>query len=102
VECNDDQLALCAYIDGQIVARCYSRPTYVLDIPDSAGQQLALRNWAISVISGTDRAASENISEEWMKVLTSGEYKDPSGDLVRFSLPDDLGLFSSQRSKSLY
>jgi hypothetical protein len=93
VECDDDQLALCAYIDGQIVGRCYSRPiiVHILSFFSEADKQLALQNWAIRVITGADRRLREPIDAHLLVMLYSGRYTE-DGKVVTFSLPKDLKL----------
>jgi len=94
VECDPDQLAVCAYVDGEIVARCYSRPVSVTKILTPGAKQLALRNWALSVITGADRKPTAPIEFYLLAMLRSGNYAR-DGNVLTFKLPKDADFEES-------
>jgi hypothetical protein len=89
VECEGDQLAVCAYVDGEIVARCYSRPRRIRTIHAPWLKERALRNWAISMITDAERKPGALIESHLLEMLRSGKYTR-DGNLLTFTLPKDF------------
>lgn len=98
ITCNQDQLAVCGYQDGQIVSGCYDRPEHALFIQDENEKHLVLTNWVLSRITGAYRADYDPVEPDLFKMLRRGEYKnEATGEVVKFSLPNDLDLKSASR-----
>ncbi len=91
VTCNDDQLAVCGYQDGQIVSGCFDKPDHLRSISDKEERLLALKNWALSTIMGVYRSEDDPIGPELTAMLASGQYKnEQTKEIVRFILPRDF------------
>lgn len=96
ITCNQDQLAVCGYQNGEIVSGCYDKPEQALSITNSAERNLVLANWVISTITGLYRSDYDPIEPELLAILRRGLYKNEStGETVNFSLPRDLDLQSA-------
>lgn len=65
VRCNDDQLAVCGYENGEIVSGCFDRPEHLLLIKNEDEKNLALANWTLSRITGVSRSDYDAIDSDW-------------------------------------
>lgn len=93
IRCNDDQLAMCGYQDGEIVSGCFDRPDHSRTIQDPEERKLVLTNWVLAAITGQQRSDYEEIDGNSLSMLRSGRYENKeTGTTLRFSLPDDLDL----------
>ena len=93
ITCNDDQLAVCGYRNGQIVSGCFERPQYLRAIADDFARGLAVTNWVISTITGVERSDSSPIGPELIAMLRSGQFRnEQTGEVLHFTVPRDLRL----------
>lgn len=87
ITCNDDQLAICGYQDGQIVSGCFDPPPSVAAMPTRGQRITALNNWVLEQITGESRALDQKISPREDAILRSGEYVNARGEKITFVLP---------------
>jgi hypothetical protein len=93
IRCNDNQLAVCGYRDGQIVSGCFDRPYHVKAISEENVKNLFLCNWILSVVTGVSRSDYDPIDEDELALLRSGRYGTSRAvGVLTFSIPRDLDL----------
>jgi|SRR5215472_14123513 len=90
--CNDDQLAVCSYQDGKIVAGCYDAPAAVNGMRIASERNRALSNWALQVITGKDRSLDQPITSSELSILNSGQYVNERGEQTTFVLPAKMSV----------
>lgn len=77
--CPDDHFAICRVINNTAYTECIPRP------PDVVGEQ-ALKNWALSIVTGNPRSYAQSLSIADTTILLSSVYE--SRDMrVTFKLP---------------
>jgi len=101
VICDNDQLAMCSFENGEVVSGCFSRPANLLTIPSLNVRVQAGRNWALSLVTGTRRAYDQPIQYDELALLRSGTYTHSgTGKIVNFTLPKDLDFESPRAAVS--
>jgi hypothetical protein len=93
IRCNDDQLAVCGYRDGQIVSGCFDRPDHVKSAEEENLKNLFLCNWILSFITGATRSRYAAIEDEDLALLRAGRYRTAdTAETLKFSVPRDLDM----------
>lgn len=87
ITCSDKQLALCSYRDGQIVSGCFDQPDAIAEKATSRDRTLAMRNWALGIITNRTRSLDQRLGDSELDILRNGRYVDPDGNETRFTLP---------------
>lgn len=77
--CEAHQMAFCIIRNGIPYPRCIDPKRYLDDV--------ALVNWALSLIKEQTRSQTQSISHEDFQILRSGEYSEGTRYQVTFSLP---------------
>jgi hypothetical protein len=98
IVCEDHQFGMCAYHDGKKVGGCLDLPTTVAIITDDYERHLAAANWILTTLTGVGRNFDTPLDDESLRVLSLGEFVTSRGQLIRFSLPDDLDLQLARRA----
>jgi hypothetical protein len=96
IVCDDNQLAICGFRDGKVISGCFSIPANIIQVREDQERSIVLSNWVLSMLTGADRSPYANISPADFLMLSSGEFTTEGGDMVRFSLPNDLNLDTAQ------
>ena len=99
ITCSPDQLAVCGFRDGKIVSGCFDRPKRAGLVKDEDARYLLLANWVLSVVSGTPRSDADPINVREYDALRGGRFIGPDGEVVKFSVPNDLDFNSPTRSE---
>ena len=99
ITCSPDQLAVCGFRDGKIVSGCFDRPEHARLVEDEDARYLLLANWVLSVVSGTLRSDTDPIGVMEYDALRNGRFFGRDGEVVKFSVPDDLDFNSPTRSE---
>jgi hypothetical protein len=103
VTCSDDQLAVCGYLNGQIVSGCFDPPKEAAVIGDKRERNRAVANWALSIIVGRVRRKDELLSPDFVKMLKSGAYeREGTQEVIRFTLPKNLELIADREKPTDY
>ena len=98
ITCNNDQLAVCGYQEGEVVGGCYDKPQSLEFITNEDERNLATANWSLGLITGTPRSDYDPIDSDSFGILRSGSYRSEStGEVVTFVLPRDLDLKSAAK-----
>lgn len=87
VVCRQDQLAICRVRDGRVESECIDPPSGDFGRTDKQ-RNTAVRNWALSVITDTERTSYHIFTAQDHSILSEGTYFNrDTGELVTFSLP---------------
>lgn len=87
IVCNDDQLAMCGYQNGQIVSGCFDPPQAIAALPTRNQRIVARNNWVLQEITGEHRSFDQRITPQENRILLSGEYVNARGERLSFVIP---------------
>lgn len=105
LSCSDDQLAIVEIRNGEVFAECHSQPDSVVGATQLQ-RQIAINNWALSLITGKERSANQELSSYEREVLKTERYQyvDDRGTvvIVWFRLPSRSTLGGGEGSSSSF
>lgn len=96
IVCDDHQLGVCSTQNGERVGGCISIPEDRTEIEDLQRRHVAITNWVLSVVLAQPRIIDQVIEDENVDLLRRGEYRQPNGNVLRFTLPVDIDLDNLQ------
>jgi hypothetical protein len=108
VSCSSNQIAICAVIDGELIAKCISVPPKYSSMRTAPNfyrnQDLRIRrrdslaNWIMNQI---DPSIDHPDLSRNLAILRSGEYEDSRmGNIVNFIIPEGIMQLLSQDNDS--
>jgi hypothetical protein len=98
VNCGPHQLAICRVKDGKVHSQCIDQPGAFADL-NATELEIARRNWALQIITGTKRVWKQKLVDEDKQILMEREYhNEKTGEVVTFSLPWKLEIEGSVAS----
>jgi len=84
VTCETSQLAMCSVSGGQVHGSCHTPQP---ELGNLANRQLAIMNWALSIVTGLPRSPQQVLSAADDRVIQQGRYERRDGTIISFQLP---------------